>query len=186
MKLNQLAQIQLGANVSRVELDQDQIYTYDDLIYDLEHFMNVDIPEIDERSISEDDYVIYCGDVVYSFISERATIVSQINTNKVINQNFLKLIVSNQQIDKMYLCFYLNVADGMKRQLQLLTQGTLVRRIPISKFRNLEIPLPDLKRQRQLGLAYFKSVRIDALAHRREKLETKLLNGILNEMGKIK
>jgi restriction endonuclease S subunit len=178
-KLNALASINLGANISRFKIDTERFYTYDDLRYDLEHFQRISNSSC---RADTDEYEIYQNDVVYSFISEKAAIISEVNSGKIINQNFLKLVVDTAKIDPTYLCFYLNASNDMTRQLWLLTQGTVVRRIPISQFRGLIIPVPTLVRQREIGLAYFKSVKRSALSRRREALENKLLNGILKQM----
>ena len=81
-------------------------YTYEDLIQDLSEFApyqsNETAQEIITRSDSnseDDSYLVSAGDVIFSFVSSTAGIVSKSSEGKALNQNFTKLIIENQQLD---------------------------------------------------------------------------------------
>ena len=101
MKLNKLVTVRTGKNFSRNKVSKEEVvpYTYDDLTKDLSEFApyrkdgaGQKITAKNEVNSDEDNYLVSSGDVVFSFVSSTAGIVSKCSEGKVLNQNFAKLI----------------------------------------------------------------------------------------------
>lgn len=86
------------------------------------------------------------GDVVFSFVSSKAGIVSELNEGKIINQNFAKLIIEHDHMDSSYLCYILNESYSIKKQMVISMQGSAVPKLTPSIFGKLEIELPSTEK----------------------------------------
>ena len=188
MKLDNVVTMRTGKNFSRNKGTKEEVvpYTYENLIQDLSEFApyqsNETAQEIMTRSDlnSEDDsYLVSAGDVIFSFVSSTAGIVSKSSEGKALNQNFSKLIIENQQLDPRYLCYCLNQSSHLKRQMAVAMQGSTLRRLTPSSLRALDIPIVDFSQQQSIGHAYFSLLKRQYLLEREMQQEEEFVLALL-------
>lgn len=173
MKLEELTQVSVGRNVSRIsdnEVKLNQVYTNDDLLADL----CVPIGKLkhtDRNRIPINKYSVVAGELVYSLVSSTAGIVSQQNSGKIINQNFARISPLSDQINLRYLCYILNESIEVKRQMAILMQGTVVRKLKPSMLRELQVEFKPFELQEKIGEAYFNFKRYQYLTERESELQ---------------
>lgn len=163
MKLNNIVTMKTGKNFSRNKGSKEEVvlYTYDDLVQDLGEFASYQVDEVYQENLvknkvnDENNYLVSYGDVVFSFVSSTAGIVSKASEGKVLNQNFAKLTIEGKQIDPYYLCYCLNQSFYLKKQLAVTMQGSTLRRLTPSSLRELDIPITNFSKQQLIGHAYF-------------------------------
>lgn len=161
MKLKDVVQIENGKNSSRIK-DTDknfETYTYEDMVDDMGKYATyqekIQSNKTINRDVDNDNVIISSGDIVFSFVSSTAGIVSDANQGKVLNQNFAKLIFDAKQIDPKYLCYCLNKSIYIQQQINGLMEGISLRRIKPAHLKEINLPLIDYKSQQSIGYAYF-------------------------------
>lgn len=148
---------------------------FEDLINDLDgSFLDLQASSYTGNSSHKEGYLSSAGDVVFSFVSSKAGIVSDLNQGKIINQNFAKLIIEHDQLDSSYLCYALNESYSMKKQMAISMQGSTVPKLTPAILKELEIKLPSIEKQRTIGKAYFFLRKRHALAKKQAELEEQL------------
>ncbi|MEK4925038.1 restriction endonuclease subunit S [Cytobacillus sp. FSL R5-0569] len=185
MKLEEIVTVKTGRNQSRLNDNPPLVvYSYEDLINDLDglhmdfkgdHFINGD-------SNLSDSYATNEGDVVFSFVSSKAGIVSKQNQGKIINQNFARLIIDTEQLNRQYLCYALNESQSIKKQMAISMQGSTLPKLTPAILKELELTLPSIKKQQVIGQAYFIIRKQQALAKQQAALEEQLVLGILKKL----
>lgn len=183
MKLEDVVTVRIGKNLSRGNEKNDLTlvaYSYEDLLNDLEgSFLDFQANLDNER---KDGYLSSTGDVVFSFVSSKAGIVSDLNQGKIINQNFAKLVFDHRTLDPCYLCYALNESYSVKRQMAISMQGSIVPKLTPAILKEFEIKLPTIEKQRTIGEAYFTLKKHQALVKKQAELEEKLYLEILNQL----
>ena len=188
MKLNKLVTVRTGKNFSRNKVSKEEVvpYTYDDLTKDLSEFApyrkdgaGQKITAKNEVNSDEDNYLVSSGDVVFSFVSSTAGIVSKSSEGKALNQNFAKLIIENQQLDPRYLCYCLNQSSHLKRQMAVAMQGSTLRRLTPSSLRELDIPIVNFSQQHNIGHAYFSLLKRQYLLEQKKQQEEDFVLALL-------
>ncbi|UAL49806.1 restriction endonuclease subunit S (plasmid) [Sutcliffiella horikoshii] len=185
MKLEDVVTVKIGRNLSRGNEKGDLTlvaYSYEDLIHDLEGLFLNNKTRTSNDENQYDGYISRAGDVVFSFVSSKAGIVSDVNQGKIINQNFAKLIIKHDGLDSSYLCYALNESHSMKKQMAISMQGSTVPKLTPSILKELEIKLPTLEKQRTIGKAYFYLRKQQALAKKQADLEEQLYLEILRKL----
>ncbi|EMI12621.1 restriction endonuclease subunit S [Bacillus altitudinis] len=185
MKLEQIITIKMGKNQSRKnEHDYADLstYSYEDLMKDLDGaYLDSIVNEKESTLLTVDPYLTTVCDVVFSFVSSVAGIVSIETQGKVMNQNFAKLIIDTDKLDKHYLCYVLNESQFMKKQMAVSMQGSTVPKLTPGIFRGLEVPLPSIEKQKMIGRAYFHFRKRQALMKKQAKLEEQLFLEVLKQ-----
>jgi restriction endonuclease S subunit len=185
MKLEDVVTVKIGKNLSRGNEKNDLTlvaYSYEDLIHDLNGLY------LDTKTRASNDenqnggYVSRAGEIVFSFVSSKAGIVSEANQGKIINQNFAKLIIEHDGVDSSYICYALNESLPMKKQMAISMQGSTVPKLTPAILKELEINLPPLEKQRTIGKAYFYLRKQQALAKKQAELEKKLYLEVLRKL----
>lgn len=121
------------------------------------------------------------GDVVFSLISGRSTIVGVKHQGYLYTQNYVKLVVGNK-VDSKYLVFLLNEDQFIMKQFQTGLQGSQVLKYTLKQVKELELlDLPIIERQRMIGELYFNQLRLEALRNRAAKSETNIVMEKLRE-----
>jgi restriction endonuclease S subunit len=186
MKLEDILTVKIGRNLSRGNEKSDLTlvaYSYEDLIRDLNgSFVDAKTGYCNVNSDYENGYLSSAGEVVFSFVSSKAGIVSDVNQGKIINQNFAKLIIEYDGLDRSYLCYALNESYLMKKQMAISMQGSTVPKLTPAILKELEIKLPTLEKQRTIGKAYFALRKQQALAKQQAKLEEQLYLEMLRKL----
>ncbi|WHF26068.1 restriction endonuclease subunit S [Bacillus altitudinis] len=185
MKLEQIITIKMGKNQSRKnEHDYADLstYSYEDLMKDLDGaYLDSIVNEKESTLLAVDPYLTTVCDVVFSFVSSVAGIVSIETQGKVMNQNFAKLIIDTAKLDKHYLCYVLNESQFMKKQMAVSMQGSTVPKLTPGIFRGLEMRLPSIEKQKMIGRAYFYFRKRQALMKKQAKLEEQLFLEVLKQ-----
>ena len=186
MKIDDLIQVKIGRNLSRGSV-KDNIslvpYSYEDLINDLDGlFLDSQVSTNSRNSNQKESYLSYPGEILFSFVSSKAGIVSKMNQGKIINQNFAKLIINHNYLDSKYLCFVLNESYSMKKQMAISMQGTNVPKLTPSILKDLEIEVPSMEKQKKIGKAYFILRKRQALAKKQLDLEEQLCLEVLKKL----
>lgn len=174
MKLEDIVTVKVGVNISRVkEADSQSLdtYSYDDLIKDLDGlFLDSKVNKFNNSS-EKDNHLSEPGDVIFSFVSSKAAIISAENKGKLINQNFAKLIIESDRLDQDYLCYLLNESESIKKQMAISMQGSTVRKLTPSTLKTFNIKLPSIDRQQAIGQAYLTIKKRQALTKKQAELE---------------
>jgi Type I restriction modification DNA specificity domain. len=139
--------------------------------------VGIDSNGIDDKQVRTFDKVntLCQGDVVFSLISGKSTIVGVKHQGYLYTQNFVKL-VDGKKIDSKYLVFLLNEDQSIKKQFQMGLQGSQVLKYTLKQVKELELPdLPKLDRQRMIGELYFNQLRLEALRTRAANSETTIV-----------
>ncbi|PGS67594.1 restriction endonuclease subunit S [Bacillus thuringiensis] len=178
MKLEDVVTVRIGRNLSRGNKKNDMTlvaYSYEDLTNDLDGlFLDSQASSYSKSLNHKDSYLSSAGDVVFSFVSSKAGIVSDLNQGKIINQNYAKLIIQYDYLDSGYLCYTLNESCSMKRQMEISMQGSTVPKLTPAIFKELKIKLPSIEKQRKIGKAYLFLRKRQALAKKQLELEEQL------------
>jgi len=186
MKLEDIVTVRVGRNLSRGNEKNDPTlvaYSYEDLINDLDgSFLNSKASSYSKDSSHKNSYLSNTGDVVFSFVSSKAGIVSNLNQGKIINQNFAKLITEYDYLDNSYLCYALNESYSMKKQMAISMQGSTVPKLTPAILKELEIKLPSIEKQRTIGKAYLSLRKRQALAKKQAELEKQLYLEVLKQL----
>lgn len=124
------------------------------------------------------------GDVLFSLISGKATMVCADHEDYIFTQNYIKL-VPGKKLDPKYLVYLLNEDPSIKGQLQRGLQGSVILKYTVKQLKELVLPkLPSLKEQQLMGELYFNQMHIEALHQRVARLETLLVLGKIREATK--
>lgn len=121
------------------------------------------------------------GDIVFSLISGRSTIVGAKHQGYLYTQNYVKL-VPGSKVDSKYLVFLLNEDQSIRKQFQTGLQGSQVLKYTLKQVKELELPnLPMIDKQRMIGELYFNQLRLEALRSRVANSETMVVLQKLRE-----
>jgi hypothetical protein len=124
------------------------------------------------------------GDLVFSLISGKATIVRNDHSGYLFTQNYVRL-APTPQVDAGYLVYMLNEVADINRQLQSTSQGSVTLKFTIRQLSDLLFPIPPpIERQRVMGELYFNQLRLAALKKRVAALETTLIVEKLKEANR--
>jgi restriction endonuclease S subunit len=171
MKINEVAIIKVGQNVSRISddgLKKHIFYTYDDLNFDLTH---IDDEYLKHNRNSQGNHLTHTGDIVISFVGTKSTVVTENNQGKLLNQNFAKIDIDESLIDPYYFCYVLNESTHIRKQKNVLMQGTNLPKMTPSILKDLNVNLPDLQKQSFIGRVYFNLCKRQYLLKRQSELE---------------
>lgn len=101
--------------------------------------------ELDEK------YLCLQGDVIIKITPPyTAVAINKELHGTVVPAQFIIIRIKGEAIIPEYLAFYLN-ADEVKRQIMLDGTGNIVKMLKTGTIRELEIPIPDLKKQHKIG-----------------------------------
>lgn len=160
------------------------LYTYYSQSNMENDLVGIDINIVNKKQVRTFDKVntLDKGDVVFSLISGKASIVSDKHQGYLYTQNYVKL-VTNEKIYSKYLVYLLNKNTSIKRQFQIGLQGSTVLKYTLKQLKELEIPdFPTIKEQKIIGELYFNQLRLKALKNRVADLETTLVLEKLKEV----
>ena len=190
MKLSELVELVSGTpqfrivEVSNPKAPVFTYYTQTDLNDDLVGIISSDV---DNKQVRTNDKVstLSTGDVLFSLITGKATIVRKEHEGYLYTQNYVKLLHA-EDIDSKFLVYLMNESKAIRKQLMLGLQGSLVLKYTLTQLRDLEIKkIPSIDRQKIIGQVYFNQLRLKALRNRVAELESKIRLAELEEVSKI-
>ncbi|MED1611081.1 MULTISPECIES: restriction endonuclease subunit S [Bacillus cereus group] len=186
MKLEDIVTVRTGRNVSRGNERNDLTlvtYSFEDLTNDLDgSFLDSQLNSYSGNSNYKDSYLSSAGEVIFSFVSSKAGIVSELNQGKIISQNFAKLIIECDYLDSSYLCYILNESYSIRKQMAISMQGSTVPKLTPAILKKLKIELPTIQKQRTIGKAYFFLRKRQALAKKQLEIEEQLYLKALKQL----
>lgn len=186
MKIQDIIEFNSGSPQFRIKEALDDAATYytyygqSEIENDL---VDLDLNDSDAKKIRTLDKVntVSEGDVLFSLISGKATLVRVNHQGYLFTQNYVKLI-PKKGIDSKYLVYLLNENIEIKRQFQLGLQGSMVMKYTLKQMREIILPkLPSLKKQQTIGDLYFNQLRLQALKERVARTETLIIIEKLKE-----
>ena len=186
MRLENLVEFQVGSPQFRIKesvadaATTYKFYSQNDLEEDL---TGVELATEEAKQIATTDEVttVTSGDLVFSLISGRATIVRKEHGGYLYTQNYV-VIEPGTEVDSKYLVYLLNEDREVAHQFWLGLQGSMVMKYTVKQLRELKIKqLPNLEKQQAIGDIYFKQMRIQALRKRIAENETLLTLAVLAE-----
>ena len=125
--------------------------------------------------------VLSVGDLVFSLMSGKATLVGECHEGYLLTQNFVKLDPS-PMIDAWYLVYLLNEHKGVRRQLALGQQGSFTMKYTVRQLADLLLPdLPSRTTQEVIGGLYFNINRVTALRCDVAEKEKRVVMGRIKE-----
>lgn len=130
--------------------------------------VNLELSKESPKSISTLDELnlVHEGDILFSLISGRTTIVNKKHQEYLFTQNYVKLIPKNV-VDSKYLVYLLNESDLIRKQWSKGLQGSAVLKHTVKQLRELELPkMHSYEKQKIIGDIYFKQLRLQALKMR--------------------
>lgn len=130
--------------------------------------VNLELSKESPKSISTLDELnlVYEGDILFSLISGRTTIVNKKHQGYLYTQNYVKLIPKNV-VGSKYLVYLLNESDLIRKQWSKGLQGSAVLKHTVKQLRELELPkIHSYEKQKIIGDIYFKQLRLQALKMR--------------------
>ncbi|WP_313150488.1 restriction endonuclease subunit S [Lysinibacillus capsici] len=175
MKINEIAIIKVGQNISRISdsgLKKNVFYTFDDLNFDLNH---IEDEYLKQNGNLQTNHQTQRGDIVFSFVGTKATVVTENNQGKLLNQNFAKIIIDVSLIDPYYFCYALNESTYIHKQKHALMQGTNLPKMTPAILKDLSINFPNIKQQERIGRAYFNLCKRQYLLKQQSDLEEQFL-----------
>ena len=190
MKLSELVELVSGTpqfrivEVSNPKAPVFTYYTQTDLNDDLVGIISSDV---DNKQVRTNDKVstLSTGDVLFSLITGKATIVRKEHEGYLYTQNYVKLLHA-EDIDSKFLVYLMNESKAIRKQLMLGLQGSLVLKYTLTQLRDLEIKkIPSIDKQKNIGQVYFNQLRLKALRNRVTELEAKIRLAELEEVSEI-
>lgn len=166
--------------------DKAPLYTYygqSDLEDD---WIGMDSNRNDSKQVRTFDKVntLCQGDVVFSLISGKSTLVGENHHGYLYTQNYVKL-VSGKKVDAKYLVYLLNEDQSIKKQVQMGLQGSQVLKYTLKQVKEFELPdLLAIETQRLIGELYFNQLRLEALRNRAANSETIIVLEKLREASR--
>lgn len=130
--------------------------------------VNLELSKESPKSISTLDELnlVHEGDILFSLISGRTTIVNKKHQGYLYTQNYVKLIPKNV-VGSKYLVYLLNESDLIRKQWSKGLQGSAVLKHTVKQLRELELPqMHSYEKQKIIGDIYFKQLRLQALKMR--------------------
>ncbi|RMC44927.1 restriction endonuclease subunit S [Lactobacillus sp. ESL0230] len=151
-----------------------ETYTNEDLEFDLYQGYRTNNVKTQKSPI------LNTGDLVINMMTNQTAIVSPHSAGKVIPQHIIKLTFTNRG-DNWYLCYLLNEAQAIKRQLYSTMEGTVLRRVTLTSFKQLELNLPALSKQQKIGELYRLLIIKEGLQKERQEKEKQAIISLLNK-----
>lgn len=156
-KLKDIAQIQVGLTLARAKASPSSLESYPYQIFSMNAFPSDGIqmmhgfenPYLSSEKISE-NYLTQKGDVVIRLRDPiRSVCIAESEKGLLVSSLAVIVRVDEKQILGEYLAYYLNskLAQGY---FQIKVRGTAISMIRVTDLKEMSIPTPSLKRQKQI------------------------------------
>ena len=123
-------------------------------------YVNDDLPNLKSLDSKMAKYCIHDGDVLLSKTGVPFKVaVAEVPEGRRIlaNGNLYVISVDKDKVDPHYLAAYLASPTG-KELLARITVGTTIPSIPIKSLSALQVPMTDMKHQKEIGTAYLSKI----------------------------
>lgn len=160
-KLEDIADIVQGIPVSRIRTEE-AMELEERTVYSFESEIKVLIAKNDEK-MSQKIPLVERDIILFNIVSYSAKKATEEDLGKIVPSNYVIVRLRDRNISPDYLAWYMDQAEGFKRELNKLRQGSAVLSIPINEFRKIDLRLPSLEVQDRIG-------KINKLKERRKNL----------------
>jgi restriction endonuclease S subunit len=176
VKLEEIVNFFSGPNSIELKKKYNKYVTYtnEDLEFDLYQGYRTD--EIKRQKSP----ILNAGDLVINMMTNQTAIVSPHSAGKVIPQHIVKLNFMDRG-DNWYLCYLLNEAQTIKRQLYNTMEGTALRRVTLTSFKQLEVKLPVLAKQQKIGELYRLLLIKEGLQKKQQEKEKQVIINLIDK-----
>ncbi|MGM0183506.1 hypothetical protein IGK74_002472 [Enterococcus sp. AZ150] len=166
-QLQEYMELTLGTNLAKAkeELeDYQSLYDQAAFQFDLTHFTQ-DI-RLNTSETSQDKSLVQTGDLVISNALKLAAIVSPENSGKLLTNNFIRVSLitdCDHPLNKYYFLYLFNESNHLAKQKnqELQLQGnTVVKRIPISAYNAMNLPIVSTEEQQRIGKIYIETKKV--------------------------
>lgn len=185
MKLKDLVIIKTGINSSRISnsLETSDYYSASDLESDLPYLLT-NVGSGQEKDEESNQHRTIRGQVIQSLITQKTAVVSQQNSGKIINQNFITFDFDQHTLNPKYLCYMLNQSEEIEKQKYVLSQGSVLRKSSPQTIKEFSIFYPDFEIQKQIGEIYALSLNKKRIEIERIKKEEQITLSRINKFIK--
>jgi hypothetical protein len=179
IKLQDIALITQGANVSRLETSKEDSYSVKVDILTLKEFNET--LGLSYRMTQEKSQSVYIKEdklknqlltkekrLIVHLLSQKAAFLPKQYAGRLIPSNFVALDF-HENMDTKFMEWYFNEHPSIRRQIMLGTQGSIISTLALATLRDLEISVPPLSIQQKIG-------KISDLHHRKKKLIEERMN----------
>lgn len=118
------------------------------------------------------------GDIVVKLSSPYNAVIIDKDHEDMLVSSFCSIIRNIKGIDKSYLAAFLN-SDICQKQLESSVAGSLMGVLSNGKLSEIEIPLPDEKKQEEIGDFFNKTIKNRILLAKIQKLEEEKLASMI-------
>lgn len=178
MKLKNISKIKVGLNSREMLKHNRNKYTAENLEEDL-----LAGYKKEDKQDSSDDAITQGGDLVFNLMTKKAAVVSLKNSQKILSQIYLKIVIDYKIIDPWFLCFILNESSDVKHQFHKIMEGTVLKRITKNNLETINIDLPDINIQKKIGAIYRLYLKQIKLIKKKNELEKIFLYTSLKKMS---
>jgi len=192
MKLQDIASITQGANVSRLETSKEDSQSVEIDILTLKEFnetLGLSYRMTQEKSQSvyikedklKDQLLTKEKRLIVHLLSQKAALLPKQYAGRLIPSNFVALDFQSN-FDEKFMEWYFNEHPSIRRQIMLGTQGSIVSTLSLATLRDLDIAVPLLSVQQKIGDISGLYHRKKQLIEERMKLEERLIHQKIKEI----
>ena len=149
-----------GVNSTRANKQIDDVIVYYEQSDFNNDFNHLDGYEIEENPSDFGKQTLKEGDIVISNNQQKAVMIGKSNAGKVISLNFTKVEFKKQTLDKNYFLYLFNSNKFIQRQKEREQQGNILQKLSTKALGELKIPVIPLEKQKKIGEAYSKTLKL--------------------------
>lgn len=149
-----------GVNPTRANKQIDEVIVYYEQSDFNNDFNHLDGYEIEENLSDFGKQTLKEGDIVISNNQQKAVMIGKSNAGKVISLNFTKVEFKKQTLDKNYFLYLFNSNKFIQRQKEREQQGDVLQKLSTKALGELKIPVIPLEKQKKIGEAYSKTLKL--------------------------
>ena len=149
-----------GVNPTRANKQIDDVIVYYEQSDFNNDFNHLDGYEIEENPSDFGKQTLKEGDIVISNIQQKAVMIGKSNAGKVIPLNFTKVEFKKKTLDKNYFLYLFNSNKSIQRQKEREQQGNVLQKLTTKALGDLKIPVIPLGKQKKIGEAYSKTLKL--------------------------
>lgn len=190
VSLQNYIELTTGVHPSRIEntsvsstSTQYSLYTQHDFMWDDYQLDDKNDEKIKTINSNIKPTLTKKDDLLISLLSCRMIKVRSKSINKVITANYLSVKINSNALDLSYLFWLFNSSMSIKKQLHPLFQSSRIfYRLTIRDIYSLNIDLPPIKQQQNIGMLWQTFQRKQWLEQKQRILRTKLLQHQLDNL----
>lgn len=187
LKLEEIGKLSHGMTLARIQAKPGEVtkelelFTMQALNKEIEnykievesHTIAVSRQRLNQLNLS------YPGMVLFGLTSRKSFVINEEYEGRVIPSNFAFLECDETLVNPYYLVWYFNESPEIKKQLRVISQGSIIGAISVQMLRDLKIEIPNIKTQVQLGSVYQLIQKKKKLEFEKRELEELLMNQVM-------